>query len=384
MRLSRDTTTPLPAWDSERVFFSGRAWFDGLLQDVYRAQIAICLQTYIFDLDDVGQPLLQALTDAARRGVTVRVIVDGIGSSTALGALEKQLSAAGAELHIHHPLPWHWAAARLERGDWFSRFIARLGKLNNRQHSKVCLIDNRIAWTGSFNITAKHIEHAHDDALASDTDWKDCGARVSGERCELFREFFDGLWFQDIERLSSRFLLHPITNFTPVLRKTRLRLQLTAFRRARQRIWVSSAYFSPVAPLVRAFKQAAHRGIDVRIMVPARSDVAFFPALASTYYADLLRAGVHIHEYERGILHTKHLLVDDEVLVGSSNMNHRSSLHDIEIDIPLFAPASLQALDSDFRQSLQHCREITLDNLGRFYAGLLAFGQIPRLLRYWL
>jgi cardiolipin synthase len=379
MRLSQKSISPLPEWDSEQVYFSATQWFADLQRDIAAAKHSICLQTYIFEIDAVGRPLLHALCEARQRGVAVRVIVDGIGSADAAGFLQKTLLERQAELHVYNPLPWRWIAFRLEQGGWVTRFFERLARVNNRQHSKLCLIDGNVAWTGSFNITNDHIENN-----GRGMDWKDCGARVSGERCLLLREFFDAVWDQDIAKLSPYFLFHPVTNFSPALRKRRLRTLLQQMHHAKKRIWITSAYFAPTQRIVRALKKAGARGVDVQVMAPAHSDIGFFPALASTYYADLLRAGIHIHEYDEGILHSKHMLIDDLVIVGSSNMNHRSALHDIEMDIELFSQESIVIMEKDFSDSVKKCRNITLENIGRFYAWLLAFGQIPRLLRYWL
>lgn len=379
MRLSRHGISPLPAWSSEQIYFSATQWYADLQRDIDSAQRSIYLQTYIFDIDAVGEPLLKALCAASQRGVDVRVIVDGVGSANSTSYLQQVLHGNRAELHVYHPLPWHWVTNRLERGDWLARFFERLIRMNNRQHSKLCLIDGYIAWTGSFNITYDHIENN-----GRGRDWKDCGVRVSGERCLLLDEFFRAVWDQDIKILSPYFLFHPVTNFSPALRRRRLRVLLQQIHNAQHRIWIVSAYFSPIPGIVRALKKASARGVDVRVMAPEHSDVGFFPALASTYYADLLRAGIHIHEYEEGILHSKHMLIDDAVIVGSSNMNHRSTLHDIELDIELFSKESKELMESDFTASIDKSREITLENLSRFYAWLLAFGQIPRLLRYWL
>lgn len=379
MRLSNRTLQPLPAWQSENLFFSATAWFSHLMQDIQQATRTVDIQTYIFEMDSVGQPLLDALCAAAQRGVQVRVIVDGVGSARAAAQLQQQLSAQGASFQIYHPLPWEWVSTQLEKDAWFLRAFKRLLYINERQHSKLCLIDENIAWVGSFNITDDHIENN-----GKGLDWKDCGARVTGERCLLFREFFDAIWFDDVKKLSPRFLFHPITNVSRLLRKRRLRTLLQSIFSAKENVWVISAYFSPVQSIIRALKKAAKRGVDVRVMVPAHSDVAFFPALASTYYADLLKAGVHIYEYKGGILHTKMLLVDSDVYLGSSNMNHRSILHDVELDIQLFSDISHRDAKTDFVNSLQSCREITVENLSKFYTWLLVLGQIPRWLRYWL
>ena len=379
MRLSREGISPLPEWGSEQIYFSATQWFSGLQHDIDAAKHSIYLQTYIFEIDSVGESLLKALCNASQRGVDVRVIVDGVGSASATDFLQQVLHGNHSTLHVYHPLPWNWITNRLEQDDWLARFFERIMRMNNRQHSKLCLIDNSVAWTGSFNITYDHIENN-----GRGLDWKDCGVRVSGDRCVLFNEFFNAVWNHDINRLSPYFLFHPITNFSPSLRKRRLRTLLQDIHGARQRIWIVSAYFSPIQRIINALKKASLRGVDVRIMVPAHSDVGFFPALASTYYADLLRAGIHIHEYENGILHSKHMLIDKTVIVGSSNMNHRSTLHDVELDIELFSEESRLIMEKSFLHDLVGCREITLENLSRFYAWLLAFGRIPRFLRYWL
>lgn len=370
---------PLPPWNTEKLFLSAADWFTALLCDVDQAQCSIELQTYIFALDEIGHPLLEALCRASQRGVKVRLIVDGIGSSAALDVVQERLLRSGGHVHVYHPLPWRWAAAQLERSDWFSRFATRWVKLNNRQHSKLCLVDHHIAWIGSFNMTASHI-----NALADGVNWKDAGVRVTGVRSVLLREFFDAVWYHDIEKLSAHFLLHPMTNFSPALRKRRLRTLLEDIKSARSRIWISSAYFSPVPWIVRALKRASLRGVDVRILVSERSDVPFFPALSSTYYADLLKAGIHIHLCTQVILHTKHLLVDDQLLIGSSNMNHRSVLHDVELDVQVFSPPVLRAIEQDFSDSYRQNPEVTLEHINRFSVWLLVFGHIPRLLRYWM
>jgi cardiolipin synthase len=379
MYIRQQELQPLPPWDSERVFFSATQWFAGLLADVASATQTIYLQTYIFTLDTVGGPLLQSLCAAAERGVKVCLIVDGVGSAGALTVLQKKLAASNAQLHVYNPLPWAWVSSHLERNEKAFRFFRRLLRVNNRQHSKLCLIDNQQAWIGSFNITDDHIENN-----GRGMDWKDGGVRVTGARCELLREFFEAVWFDDEKKLSPRFLFHPITNFSAMLRKRRLRVILQSLYAAKKRIWIVSAYFSPVRRIVGALKKASRRGVDVCIMVPAYSDVAFFPALSSTYYADLLRAGVKIYEYETGILHAKWIIIDSGVMIGSSNMNHRSQLHDIELDVQIFSDEAIKSISDDFTNSVGGARQITLKNINRFYAWLLVVGQIPRLLRYWL
>jgi cardiolipin synthase len=369
----------LPAWETEQLFLAAGEWFEKLLSDVGNARSSIDLQTYIYSLDEIGRPILDALCKASERGVRVRLMVDGIGSRQSLDYLQTRLEKAGAALHIYHPVPWRWAAARLERTDWLSRFIMRFARLNNRNHSKLCLVDGYTAWVGSYNISAIHLQPG-----AGALPWKDAGVRVTGSRSALLGEFFEAVWYHDVEKLSAHFLFHPMTNFSPALRKRRLRTLLTSIHQSHHRIWISSAYFAPVPYLLRALKKASRRGVDVRILVSARSDVPFFPALSSTYFADLLRAGIHIHDYRAGMLHTKLLLVDQHLVIGSTNMNHRSMLHDVELDVEVFKPDVLAAVDADFREQFARCETLSLAGRNRLSAWVLALGMIPRILRYWM
>jgi cardiolipin synthase len=370
---------PLPLWETEQVFFCGEDWLNNLLSDIKSAQKSIQLQTYIFELDTVGIPILNALCAASAQGIKVCVIVDGIGSFGAIKPIQKALQNHGAELAVYHPLPWCLSTGQLRRAAWISHILMRWTSINKRQHSKLCLVDGYIAWVGSFNITDKHIFRAN-----ADNNWIDAVARVTGGRCVLLGEFFSAVWTHNIHKLSAYFLRYPITNYSRVLRKKRLKKLLESMSCATQRIWIESAYFSPTDVLIRALKAAAVRGIDVHIIVSKKSDVPFFPALSSTYYMDLLHAGVHIHAYSKGILHTKYMVIDERLVIGSSNMNHRSLLHDIELDIELFKPSSIESIENHFQEMVQNSKEITAENISKRYARLVMLGQIPRLLRYWL
>jgi cardiolipin synthase len=132
--------------------------------------------------------------------------------------------------------------------------------------------------------------------------------------------------------------------------------------RAQERVWITNAYFVPDGSLVRALAIAAQSGVDVRILVPRFSDIIFMPWVASAFHLGLLQAGVKVFEYQRSILHAKTMLLDDWALVGSSNLNHRSLLHDLEADVVLADPLATKELGERFREDCAGAREITLGN----------------------
>jgi cardiolipin synthase len=131
---------------------------------------------------------------------------------------------------------------------------------------------------------------------------------------------------------------------------------------AQGRVWITNAYFVPDASLIRVLRIAAEAGVDVRIVVPAFSDVVFIPWVTSAFHLGLLRAGVRIFEYTGSVLHAKTMLIDDWGLVGSSNLNHRSLLHDLEADVVLGSKEATSALAEQFVADCAHSREVTLRN----------------------
>jgi cardiolipin synthase len=130
---------------------------------------------------------------------------------------------------------------------------------------------------------------------------------------------------------------------------------------ATEKIWITNAYFVPDGSLVRALRAAAHGGVDVRIMVPRFSDVIFIPWVASAFHLGLLKAGVRVFEYQRSILHAKTVVIDSWGLVGSSNLNHRSLLHDLEVDVVVNTEEARGVLEQHFIEDMGNSVEVTLE-----------------------
>ena len=131
---------------------------------------------------------------------------------------------------------------------------------------------------------------------------------------------------------------------------------------AERRIWIENAYFVPDGSLVRVLRTAAEAGVDVRIVVPAVSDIFFIPWVTSAFHVGLLQAGVRIFEYTGSMMHAKTMLIDDWGLVGSSNLNHRSLFHDLEADVVLGSADAARSLEEQFEKDCAASREVTLLN----------------------
>ncbi len=333
-------------------------------------------ETYIYENDELGRQVADALCAAARRGARVRVLVDGVGSRWFDTEFTPQLIEAGVEVRVFHPLPWpfHPRISSL-----FSGFSAAslFRKINRRNHRKVVILDERCAWVGSMNVSACHLH-----SLAGPEAWRDTGARVAGPPITRLIEAFEQAWRRSWSPGSPRTLRRPRTwlrlptpppsppnvqqgelvrlNYTRPLRRLAYREFLRRIVDAHQRIWITNPYFVPNTLLVRALVFAAFKGVDVRLIVPRRPDHLFMRWAASAFYGQLLQGGVRIFEYLPRTLHAKTFLIDEWVSVGSNNLNHRSLIHDLEVDIGLTHPESQESLERQFLIDMSESQEVTI------------------------
>jgi len=365
-------------WKTETLICSAQTYYQEILSGLAVAKDSIELEAYIFEQDSIGQQVTTALIAAAARGVQVRVLVDGIGSYYALDWLIECLNHPGIELKVYHPVPWRLKVYRfaLTRRHWLQQCLLLLLRLNHRNHRKLCVVDRQVAWVGSINICESHLPDRQPP-------WRDLAVRLEGEGVEDLSEDFATLWRRYLrpEPRLGRFQQFR-TNLSPLSRLGKNRALIRLMNGARQRLWIENAYFSPSASIVRAIKRAAQRGVDVRLIVSAQSDIRFFPALTATYYSDLLKQAVSVFEYQTGIIHAKAMLIDEQAVIGSSNMNHRSLLHDLELDVLLNQPDTIRQLADELAADMQRSEQVGLEDMPRYQLNIL-MGWLPRLLRYW-
>ena len=373
----------------ETIFVEGGIYFDSLIKDIHEAKHNIALETYIFQRDSLGKQIIEALTAAARRGVTVRVMVDGAGTPWWSTQFARGLERAGATTKVFHPFPWQlWNWSRsVVKASLLTNWIYLLLKINTRNHRKVCLIDNQIAYVGSMNISKCHLSKA----MGGDN-WRDTSLRLQGaDLSDLYRAY-DLAWdhLPIPERMREAFRQvrrNPSirSNHTRHRRRILYKNLLRKMSTCRHHIWITNAYFVPDNFLLRRLQEAARSGVDVRILLPRKSDVAMMPWASTAFYFNLLKAGVRIFEYMPGILHAKILLLDDWALIGSSNLNHRSLLHDLEVDILLSGQSSIQQLEEQFLTDLKNSREIAL---GRWHILRPRYqrwlGRLLLYMKYWI
>jgi cardiolipin synthase A/B len=415
--LRRVEAKPIHAGNQVELFRSGGHAFTAMYEAVAGAHSEVLLESYIFKDDQVGRTFLELLAAAVQRGVTVRVLADALGSFGTHVGFWRDMARRGITTHLFNPL---------FKGLWYQPF---------RDHRKLLVVDRRIAFTGGMNIAVEYgsagwpLRRRRRRKAAwhgGPTAWRDSHVRVVGPAAWALAVVFSEGW----EHAGGEPLqLPPLAQVTPpappvqealaagaaplagraelahgsageggdhpaaharvlVLDAQPLRgnreaaASLAAIAAAaRQRLWITNAYFAPGHSAVRILADAAARGVDVRLLLPGTTDVPLVRHAGHGYFAGLLRRGIRIFEYQATVLHAKSLVADGYVsVVGSTNLDFRSFLFNAECNLVVFDAAFAMKLERAFAADLAHSVEITQDAWNRRSAAHRAGDRLARLL----
>jgi cardiolipin synthase len=328
-----------PVVTAHVVFCEGDELYAAMLADIAAAKETVRFETYIFVEDQIGRKFLDALMERARAGVAVRVRFDHAGSWFSVGsAAIRELEAAG--------IAFQWS----RRWTWRRPFV-----FQKRNHRKLLIVDRESAFLGGFNIHAESSREAFGEGR-----WRDTHVRLSGPIVDDAIEAFDSYaqrrrpW---IPRERPDAYLVPGRS-----RVCRLFLRKVLHDRAvaaRTRIWATTPYFVPDRRTQKLLSGAAKRGIDVRLLVPAKSDVRLAQWATRAAYTPLLTDGVRIFEYLPRVLHAKTFVIDDDwASVGTANLDFRSFFLNDEINLIAHGAELNARLSDDFRRDLEESREV--------------------------
>lgn len=308
--------------------------FERLIRDVHQARRSIVLETYIWHPYGYVERLTSALINARNRGVTVRLLIDHAGSRRFFRSKScRAMREAGIEVVAALPV-------RLYR--------TLVQRIDLRMHRKLVVIDDSIAYTGSMNIA----DPAHFKVEARVGQWVDMMLRLEGEAAAGLAKVF--AWDWEVETGVRVFPTLPaadgqrrhwlsIIPSGPGMGDLINEAVLTSIYRANHSITVSTPYFVPSQSVLDALCQAAARGVQVKILVPRKNDSLMVGWASRSYFDTLLEAGVEILLFDGGLLHTKAMLMDEQLaLVGSVNLDIRSFQLNFELTVAIFAPDSCQ------------------------------------------
>lgn len=308
--------------------------FEQILEDIRQARHSIVLETYIWHPGGYVDLLTEELINASERGVTVKLLIDHAGSRTFFRAPScKALRDAGVQVAAALPV-------RL--------FRTLVQRIDLRMHRKLLVIDDRIAYTGSMNIA----DPVYFKREARVGQWIDMMLRLEGEAAAGLAKVF--AWDWEVETGERAF-----PNMTEADGEARHWLSiipsgpgmgdlinqtvLAGIYRANESIIISTPYFVPSESILEALCQAAARGVQVKLLVPRKNDSLMVAWASRSYFDVLMEAGVQVLLFDGGLLHTKAMLMDNELaLVGSVNLDIRSFQLNFELTVALFAPDSCQ------------------------------------------
>ena len=354
---SRAAGAPLISGNRVDLLIDGKANFDAWLEAIRSAKSSILFENYIFRNDELTLGLRDAMIERAKAGVKVMIVRDWLGClGQSAKSLWQPLVAAGGEVRTFNPprlgSPFGWIS---------------------RDHRKLLVVDAAIGFLGGICVSAKWLGDAKNDIAP----WRDTGVAVRGPAVRELAASFADNWSHLGEDLPPEFL-DPF-NMIEVAGNTDLRViatvpsaaglyrldQLIAAM-AKERLWLTDAYFVGIAPYIQALLAAARDGVDVRLLVPGSSDIPAVGNLSRAGYRPLLEAGVRVFEWNGSMLHAKTAVADGRWgRVGSSNLNIASWMGNCELDIAVEDRDFAQLLERQYESDLENTTEIVLSDRSR-------------------
>jgi cardiolipin synthase len=373
------------------LFVESRPCIASMVRDIRTAQTRVWLETYIFLNDAAGVAVAEALKDRARAGVDVRLLYDAIGCQATPGSFFRDIENAGVHVHEFHSF---WEAL------WKFSFLR---VLNRRDHRKLLIVDERVAYFGGMNIVdAASIESpavVRAEHLPSSAGWRDVHVRLEGPKQTEVAESFERSWRRAHgEKIGRRprayraAALEPgvesiqFFDSGPGLKHTRAaRLFTRLIAGARRRITLSMAYFLPVGRVLAVLLRAPRRRVRVRVVVPGESDVPLVQYATRHLYTYLLRRRFRVFERQVNMLHSKVMIVDDQwCVVGSCNLDARSLWINLEFLAVIHSPHLARVLNDVVAYEISHSKRITFKAYQERSWWRRLVGRLAWTLRWWL
>ena len=332
---------------------NGDEIFPAMLQAIASAKKTVTFETYIYWDGEIGRKFAEALSERARAGVNVDVTIDWAGSISMDEALLEQMKEAGVHVQRYRPLHWY-----------------NLGRMNNRTHRKLLVIDGTVGFTGGVGIGDEWQGHAQDP-----DHWRDLHFRIEGPVVAQIQSAFNDNWIK-----TSGEVLNGVDYFPPLApagsmdahmfvsspaggSESMHLMYLMSIAAAEHSIDLAAAYFIPDELISKALVAARHRGVRIRVLMPGKntdSDAARVASKAS--WGPLLLAGVEMYEYEPTMFHNKMLIVDHEMVsVGSTNFDLRSFQLNDEASLNVYNHAFADRMTEVFEQDLNPTRRYTYE-----------------------
>ena len=359
---------PLVSGNKVTLLVDGSVTYAAMLRAIEGAQHTVNFETFIFEGDEVGQRFSDAFLKKRTEGVQVNIIYDGVGSKNTPPAFFQELRDNGINVLQFNPV---------------NPLLALVGKsqLAHRDHRKILVVDGATAFTGGVNIgdiyssgaSGEH-ETAEMEREGTGALWRDTHVRIEGPAVAEFQQLFLETWkegkkdqleedtyFPELTRRGED-LVQVVGSSPGELNRVTFIMYVAAFLNAQRSIHLTTSYFVPDQQTLSALIDAAKRGLDVKIILPAASDSSLVLHAGHYYYSDLLDAGVKLYERQNAILHAKTSVVDAVwSTVGSTNMDQWSFLHNNEVNAIIISSDFASEMEALFADDLAQSKEVTPD-----------------------
>jgi cardiolipin synthase len=349
--------SPLTRGNNATLLVNGEEKFPALIKAMEEAKEYIHIEYYIYENDKIGQTIADILIKKAKQGVTVRFIYDDFGSRSIRKNVARRLRAAGVQAYPFYKIV----------------FLRVANHLNYRNHRKIIVIDGRKAFVGGINISDRYI-NSEDFPAPRKLFWRDTHLMLEGPGVQYLQYLFICDWnFCSGKPLENIFQYFPTyENNLPGNKivqiaasgpdsgnPTILYSLLYAIFQAQEEILVTTPYFIPEQSVMDALLVAALGGVSVKLLVPEKGDSKLVELAASSYYEDLLNAGVKLFFYKKGFVHAKTIVVDKKLaIVGTANMDFRSFDLNFEVNAIVYDPALAISLADAFKDDLKDAVEM--------------------------
>ena len=356
--LSMDHNADVYDGTASQYFSLGEEMFEAMLDDLRSAKKFIFLEFYIIDPGLMWNRVLEILVDKVQQGVEVKLLYDDIGCMATLsGDYTKRLRKIGIDAHK------------------FNKVIPRMTvAYNNRDHRKILVVDGQVGYTGGINLADEYINH-----IVRFGHWKDGGVRLEGSAVKALTRLFLMNWYInrgeitdfdryhfDSQRVEGKGLYIPYGSGPKPIYKEQVgkAVYQNIINQAIDYVYITTPYLIIDYDLTEDIKNAAMRGVDVRIVTPFIPDKKLIQIVTRGAYPDLLEAGVKIYEYTPGFIHSKNVISDDELaVVGTINFDYRSLVHHYENAVLMYQTETIADIKQDFEGLFDVSKEISLETL---------------------
>jgi len=346
---------PVTLHNDVAVLTDGEEIFAAFIEAMTAAKEHIHLETYILRNDNIGGRISELLKAKAKEGIKVRIIFDALGSRALGPAYLSEMRAAGIQIEPFFPV----------------RLPFMQNRINYRNHRKILVVDGAVGFVGGINIGDEYL--GRDPAIGY---WRDNHLQIKGNAVYFLQRIFLQDWyFITRESLENNFpCLFPVENYpgNRVVQitasgpdtqwETIMQVYYYAIATAQESIYLASPYFIPNESILTALQTAALSGVDVKILLPAKSDHKIVGLAAMSYFEELMETGVEIYLYQQGFLHSKILMIDGLISsVGSANMDQRSFKLNFEVNALIYSEETTKRLERDFRNDLERSEKMSLE-----------------------